>query len=284
MAVGDDSAGANGQGSLAGIIDLGVEGGGTEDGGDLVDGSLQLTIVTGNGLVASNSNGDSSVGSNNVGLHGGGDGLVGDGLGGGDNGGGIRKGIGVSDNRGDNSGISISTPLAVVSVAIGVSVAVAVAETMSVVSAIKKVGISLGLRLGLSTPLAIVSKGGDNSGVLLDDGLAKAVGDDSAGANGQGSLAGIIDLGVKGGSTEDGGDLVDGSLQLTVVTGNGLVASNSNGGSSVGLHSGGDGLVGDGLGGGDNGGGVREGIGVSDNGGNNSGISISTPLAVVSVS
>merc|ERR1712208_179810 len=87
---------------------------------------------------------------------------------------------------------------------------------MSVVSAIKKVGISLGLRLGISTPLAIVSKGGDNSGVLLDDGLAKAVGDDSAGANGQGSLAGIIDLGVKGGGTEDGGDLVDGSLQLTV--------------------------------------------------------------------
>merc|ERR1712226_1687041 len=87
-AVGDDSAGANGQGSLAGIIDLGVQGGGTEDGGDLMDGSLQLTVVTGNGLVASNSNGDSSVGSNNVGLHSGGDGLVGDGLGGGDNGGG----------------------------------------------------------------------------------------------------------------------------------------------------------------------------------------------------
>jgi len=156
-AVGDDSAGANGQGSLAGIIDLGVKGGGTEDGGDLVDGSLQLTVVTGNGLVASNSNGDSSVGSNNVGLHGGGDGLVGDGLGGGDNGGGIRKGIWVSDNRGNNSGISISTPLAVVSVSVGVSVAVAVAQTMSVVSAIKKVGISLGLRLGISTPLSVVA-------------------------------------------------------------------------------------------------------------------------------
>merc|ERR1719266_3305142 len=150
--------------------------------------------------------------------------------------------------------LSIRTPLAVVAiVAIGVSVSVSIAEAMAVVSAIKKVGFSLGLRLGINTPLAIVSKGGDNSGVLLDDGLAKAVGDDSAGANGQGSLAGIIDLGVKGGGTEDGGDLVDGSLQLTVVTGNGLVASNSNGdssvgGNNVGLHSGGDGLVGEGLG------------------------------------
>merc|ERR1711974_580306 len=134
MAVGDDSAGANGQGSLAGIIDLGVEGGGTEDGGDLVDGSLQLTIVTGNGLVASNSNGDSSVGSNNVGLHGGGDGLVGDGLGGGDNGGGIRKGIWVSDNRGNSIRLGISTPLSVVAiVAIGISIAVSIAEAMAIV-------------------------------------------------------------------------------------------------------------------------------------------------------
>merc|ERR1719151_46623 len=32
---------ANGQGSLAGVVNLGVQGGGTKDGGNLMDGSLQ---------------------------------------------------------------------------------------------------------------------------------------------------------------------------------------------------------------------------------------------------
>merc|ERR1712130_990783 len=99
-----------------------------------------------------------------------------------------------------------------------------VAESMAVVSTVQP-GVSLGLRCGLSLPLAIVGKGGDNGGVLLHDGLANGVGD-------------------------DGGNLMDSSLQLTVVTGNGLVASNGNGdcgigSNNVGLHGGGDGLVGD---------------------------------------
>merc|ERR1719422_610237 len=156
--VGDDGAGANSQGALAGVVDLGVEGGGSEDGGDLVDSSLQVTVVTGNGLVASDSDGDSSVGGNNVSLDGGGVGLVGDGLGGGDHGrGSVGKSVGVADNRGNNSGVGISRPLAVVSVPVGVAVAVSVAE-MSVVSSVQQVGISisLGLGLGISGPLSVV--------------------------------------------------------------------------------------------------------------------------------
>merc|ERR1719325_246763 len=108
------------------------------------------------------------------------------------------------------SGLSISTPLAVV----------------AVVATVQEVGVGLGLRSGLSLPLAVVGKGGDNSGVLLHDGLTNGVGDDGAGANGQGSLAGIVNLGVEGGGTKDGGNLMDSSLQVAVVTGNGLVASN----------------------------------------------------------
>merc|ERR1719320_1613346 len=72
--------------SILNVVDLGVEGGGAKDGGHLVDGSLQITVVTGDGLVASDGNRDGGVGGNNVGLNGGGVGLVGDGLGGGDNG------------------------------------------------------------------------------------------------------------------------------------------------------------------------------------------------------
>merc|ERR1712080_197782 len=145
--------------------------------------------------------------------------------------------------------LSISTPLSVVTVAVAEAmVAVAVAESMAVVSTIQEVGVGLGLRCGLSLPLAIVGKGGDNGGVLLHDGLANGVGDDGAGANDQGSLAGVVDLAVKSGGTKDGRNLMDSSLQLTVVTGNGGIGSNN-----VGLHGGGDGLVSDGLRGRDNG-------------------------------
>merc|ERR1711934_74300 len=103
---------------------------------------------------------------------------------------------------------------------------------MAVVATVQEVGVGLGLRCGLSLPLAVVGKGG---------------------ANGQGSLAGIVNLGVEGGGTKDGGNLMDSSLQVTVVTGNGLVASNGNrdgsvGSNNVGLHGGGDGLVSNGLG------------------------------------
>merc|ERR1719350_164317 len=167
---------------------------------------------------------------------------------------------------------------------------ISVAETMAVVATVQEVGVGLGLRCGLSLPLAVVGKGGDNGGVLLHNGLTNGVGDDGAGANGQGSLAGIIKLGVEGGGTKDGGNLMDSSLQVTVVTGNGLVASNGNrdgsvGSNNVGLNGGGDGLVSDGLGGRDNGrGSIGVGsVGVANDGSNNSGLSLSLPLAVVSV-
>merc|ERR1712158_228874 len=156
---------------------------------------------------------------------------------------------------------------------------------MAVVATVQEVGVGLGLRCGLSLPLAVVGKGGDNGGVLLHDRLTNGVGDDSAGANGQGSLAGIVNLGVEGGGTKDGGNLMDSSLQVTVVTGNGLVASNGNrdgsvGSNNVGLHGGGDGLVSNGLGSRGNG---RGSVGVANDRSNNSGLSLSLPLAVVSV-
>merc|ERR1719385_537622 len=103
-------------------------------------------------------------------------------------------------------GLSISTPLSVVAVvAIGVSVSIAIAESMAVVATVQEVGVGLGLRCGLSLPLAVVSEGRDNSGVLLHDGLAGGVGDDSAGSNGKGSLAGVVDLGVEGGAPKMAG-------------------------------------------------------------------------------
>merc|ERR1712018_1116725 len=149
--------------------------------------------------------------------------------------------------------LGISGPLAVVAV-VAVSVGVAVAVSVAVVSTVQEVGVSLSL--SISGPLAVVGKGGDDGGVLVDDGLAKSVGDDGAGANSQGALAGVVDLGVEGRGSEDGGDLMDGSLQVTVVTSNCLVTSDSDGDSSVGgnnvdLDGGGVGLVSDGLGGGD---------------------------------
>merc|ERR1719461_595015 len=173
-------------------------------------------------------------------------------------------------------GLGISGPLAVVAV---------VAVSVAVVSTVQEVGVSL----SISGPLAVVGKGGDDGGVLVDDGLAESVGDDGASANSQGALAGVVDLGVEGRGSEDGGDLMDGSLQVTVVTSNGLVTSDSDGdssvgGNNVGLDGGGVGLVSDGLGGGDHGrGSVGKSIGVADNRGDNSGVGISRPLAVVSV-
>merc|ERR1719284_1400704 len=85
-------------------------------------------------------------------------------------------------------GLGISGPLTVVAV---------VAVSVAVVSTIQEVGVSL----SISGPLAVVGKGGDDGGVLVDDGLAESVGDDGAGANSQGALAGVVDLGVEGGGS-----------------------------------------------------------------------------------
>merc|ERR1719222_264891 len=123
-----------------------------------------------------------------------------------------------------------------------------------VVGSIEKVGVSLSLPLAVVVT-TIQAVGGDGDGVLVDDGLPKAVGDDSAGSNGQRSLASVVDLAVESGGSEKSRDLMDGSLQVTVVTGDSLVASDSDwdssvGSNNVGLNSGGDGLVGDFMGGG----------------------------------
>merc|ERR1719486_147236 len=117
------------------------------------------------------------------------------------------------------------------------------------VMSIQKVGISLGLSLAV-VDATIDTVCGDGDSVFLDDGLAEAVGDDGTGANSQGSLASLVDLSVEGRGSEKGRHLMDSSLQITIVAGNSLVASDSNrdwevGGNNVGLNSWSDGLVGD---------------------------------------
>merc|ERR1712106_374077 len=59
----EEGTGANSQRALTGIIDLSVEGRGSKDGWDLVDSSLEFSIISSNSFVASNSNRDSSIGS-----------------------------------------------------------------------------------------------------------------------------------------------------------------------------------------------------------------------------
>ena len=230
-AVGDDSAGANSQGALAGIIDLGVEGRCSKKSRHLMDGALQVTVVTSNSLVSSHSDGDSSVGCNNVGLNSGSDSLVGDLMG--------RR-----HDMGD--GIRVAK-VAKTSVGVASSERIAGIHNRSRGSCL----LSLSLAVVVTTVKAI---GRDGDGVLVDDGLASSVGDDGAGADGKGALAGIVDLGVEGRGGEKGWNLMDGALQVTVVTGNSLVASDSHwdweiGCNNIGLNSRSNGLVGDLMGG-----------------------------------
>merc|ERR1740123_1388889 len=184
-----------------------------------MDSSLQVTVVTGDSLVASDSDWDSSVGCNNVGLNGGGDGLVGDLMGGGHHMGG---GVGVAEVA---------------------SIGVAEVASIGVASSERIAGVHNGSSGSLlSLPLAVVvttvqAIGGDGDGVLVDDGLTKAVGDDGAGSNGQRSLASVIDLAVEGRGSEKSRHLMDSSLQVTVVTGDSLVASDSDWDSSVGSNN-----------------------------------------------
>merc|ERR1719494_475047 len=206
-AVGNDGTGANSQGSLASLVDLSVESRGSEKGRHLMDGSLQITIVAGNSLVTSDSNWDSSIGGNNVGLNSGGDGLVGDLMGG-------------RDHMGDSVGVA-----KVAETGIGVASSKGVARVDNRSRHSSLLLLSLPLAVGDTSVQAV---GGDSDCVLLDDGLAEAVGNDSTGANSQGSLASLVDLSVEGRGSEKSRHLMDSSLQITIVTGNSLVASDSN--------------------------------------------------------
>ena len=78
--VGDHGAGADSKGTLACVVDLGVESGGSKDGGHLMDSSLQVTVVSSISLVAPDNDGDSIVKVNNIGLNSWGYGFVGEGL------------------------------------------------------------------------------------------------------------------------------------------------------------------------------------------------------------
>jgi len=261
--VGDHSTGANSQRSLAGLIDLGVESRGAEESRNLMDSSLQLSIVSSNRLVASNSNRDWEVGGNNIGLNSRGDGLVGHLLGGWDHS--RDMGIGEASIRetsigvarvpkSSNKNLSISIPLAIIMVSMSISISktvqtIAISQTR--ISTIQNIGISLSLSLPLANGMIsrVDSEGRDLDLVLIDNGFPSSVGDHSTGANSQRSLAGLIDLAVEGRGTEESRNLMDSTLQLSIVSSNGLVASNSNrdrevGGHNIGLNGGGDGLVG----------------------------------------
>merc|ERR550517_1146956 len=67
--VSEDSAGADSQGAAVGVLLL-EEGGGGHQAGDLVPGSLQVSVVSGNGLVSSDSHGDGQVGGSDLSLQG----------------------------------------------------------------------------------------------------------------------------------------------------------------------------------------------------------------------
>merc|ERR1712218_45329 len=130
---------------------------------------------------------------------------------------------------------SVAVAMAIVPTIVAMAVAVAMA-----IGSIQKVGVSLSLPLAVVVTSTIQAIGGDGDGVLVDDGLPKAVGDDSASSDGQRSLASIVDLTVEGRGSEKSRHLMDGSLQVTVVNWDSSVGSNN-----VGLNGVGDGLVGD---------------------------------------
>merc|ERR1712098_534192 len=183
-------AGANSQGSLAGLIGLGVKGWGSEEGRHFMNSSLEFTIVTSNSLVASNSNRNGSVGGSDLGFY------LGDGIG----------------DSWSNSSIGIADS------SIGVASKTSIGKNNS--------WLSLSLSLSLSNK--VIS--GDNMGVVASN-LGT---EESAGSNSQGSLAGLICLGVESGGSEEGRYFMNSSLEFTIVSSNGLVASNSHRDSSIG--------------------------------------------------
>merc|ERR1719244_1969815 len=76
-------AGADGEGALRRVVNLGVEGGGADYGGNLVHSAGKIAVITGYSLVTTHGHGDGLVGRNDVGVDGGSDRLVGELLGGG---------------------------------------------------------------------------------------------------------------------------------------------------------------------------------------------------------
>merc|ERR1719315_743612 len=94
---------------------------------------------------------------------------------------------------------------------------------VSTISTIEQIGISI----SISRPLAIIAIGRDSDSVLLDNRLSNSVGDESTGTHSKGSLAGLVSLSVEGGGSEESRDLMDSTLQVSVVSGNRLVASDS---------------------------------------------------------
>merc|ERR1711872_250895 len=160
--------------------------------------------------------------------------------------------------KSSNENLSISIPLAIIMVSMSISISMTI-QTIAIsqtrVSTIQNIGISVSLPLANAMSISRVdSEGRDLDLVLIDNGFSSSVGDNSTGANSQRSLAGLIDLAVEGRGTEESRDLMDSTLQLSIVSSNGLVASNSNrdrevSGHNIGLNGGGDGLVGHLLGG-----------------------------------
>merc|ERR1712137_831818 len=149
------------------------------------------------------------------------------------------------------------------------------------ISTVGSIGIGVGT-VGIG-PIGSIRVGGvDKGGVSLGLPLAQTVLDQGAGADSQGATIGVL-LGVQSRGAKECGDLVDSSLEITVISSNSLVSSDGNGnsgtsGDNLGLKGqrldGRDGVC---VGVGSVGvGGVGEGGGV-DKGG----VSLGLPLAVV---
>merc|ERR1712020_407350 len=117
---------------------------------------------------------------------------------------------------------------------------------MSLASNLSKISVGSvsTISVGVSTIMVGgVGEGGgvDKGGVSLGLPLAQAVLDHGAGADSEGATIGVL-LGVQGGGGEKSGDLMDSSLEVTIISSNSLVTSNrhrhsGSGGFNLGLES-----------------------------------------------
>merc|ERR1719431_1565463 len=163
---------------------------------NLMDSALQFSVVSSDSLVSTNSNGDGQVGSDDLSLN---------------------LGDRVSDS-GSSGGVGETVAKSSIAKS---SIA---GETITIVG-VEQGWVSLGF------PLAeVVVSGRDKMGVVA----SHLGGQERTGSDSQRPLAGIIDLSVESRGSKESGNLMDGTLQLSVVSSNSLVSTNSNGDGMIG--------------------------------------------------
>merc|ERR1711892_1319681 len=155
-----------------------------------MDSSLEFSIISSNSFVASNSNRDSSIGSCDLSFN-------------------------FGDCVGQRRGSIWETSIWETSIR-----KTSIWETSIRETCIGKNN----SRICLSLSLANVVNSRDNMSVV-----ASHLGsEEGTGANSQRALTGIIDLSVEGRGSKDGWDLMDSSLEFSIISSNSFVASNSN--------------------------------------------------------